>query len=310
MIVMNVWRVTLAGCAALLLSLTGCAGAVPAATPGTDAPLQVAAAFYPFEFVAERVGGGEVAVSSLTLPGAEPHDVELTARQVASLATTDLLVYQSGFQPAVDEAVALQAPPRAVDAASFLTMLPLDSGHPGEDAVQSSLDPHTWLDPTNLAEVATHVRDALSAARPAAAATFAANADALLAELNDLDADFAAGLATCRLRTFITSHAAFGYLAHRYDLEQVAIRGLEPDVEPSAARIAEVQQLALANGVTTIFYESLTSPAVSRAIAADLGLATDVLDPLEAITPESRGSDYREVMRSNLTALQAANQCQ
>ena len=298
---MKIWRVLLAGASALALAgLAGCGSPAPGAA--TAETLTVTASVYPFEFVVQRVGGTEVTVAGLTPPGTEPHDLELTARQVASLATTDLLVHQSGFQPAVDEAVALQPPVRSVDAASFLTLLPAEEG--GE-----ATDPHTWLDPTNLKAVAEHVRDVLSQARPAATETFAANTAALLADLDRLDADFTAGLTNCRIRPFITSHAAFGYLAHRYGLEQVAIRGLEPDVEPSAARIAEVQQLARDHQVTTIFYESLTSPAVSRAIAADLGLATDVLDPLEAITADSRGSDYLEVMRANLTALKAANQC-
>ena len=131
----------------------------------------------------------------------------------------------------------------------------------------------------------------------------------MIDDLGQLDADFEAGLAGCAIKPFVTSHAAFGHLAARYGLEQVAIRGLEPDTEPTAARIAEVQQIARDNKVTTIFFEMLVSPVVSESIANDLGLKTDVLDPLEGITPESRGTDYLEVMRSNLTALRTANQC-
>ncbi len=63
----------------------------------------MAVAFYPFQFVAERVGGDQVAVTNLTSPGSEPHDLELTPQQVASLSTDDLVIFQSGFQPAVDD---------------------------------------------------------------------------------------------------------------------------------------------------------------------------------------------------------------
>ena len=171
------------------------------------------------------------------------------------------------------------------------------------------LDPHTWLDPQNMITIAEHVRDALSEAMPQARDTFAANTDALVLDLNTLDSAFSAGLKSCERAVFVTSHHAFGYLADRYHLEQVGIRGVDPDTEPSAARIAAVQQVARANGVTTIFFETLVSPAVAESIAGDLGLRTDVLDPLEGLSADSRGADYLEVMRSNLSALQKANGC-
>jgi zinc transport system substrate-binding protein len=107
----------------------------------------------------------------------------------------------------------------------------------------------------------------------------------------------------------MTTHAAFGYLATRYHLTQIAISGLSPDSEPSPARIAEVQREARDHQLSTIFYETLVSPAVAQAIADDLGLATDVLDPVEGITSQSRGQDYLSVMYANLSALRKAGSC-
>ncbi len=331
------------GAAFALASLAACSTPAgtptsPVASPSADSaqaePLAVAVAFYPFEFVAERVGGNLVTVENLTAPGAEPHDLELAPQQVALLSSADLVVFQKGFQPAVDAALAQADAKRTVDTASFLELIPATGddghGHGDDDADhdeeegdhedeadhdedghddEGGLDPHTWLDPTNLATVAEHVRDALIDARPEAAETLKVNTDLLLNDLGVLDEEFKTGLANCRIDAFITSHAAFGYLAHRYDLEQVGIRGIEPDVEPTAARIAEVHEIARAEGVTTIFFETLVSPVVSESIAGDLGLKTDVLDPLEGLTAESRGSDYLEVMRSNLASLRTANQC-
>ena len=304
---MKIWR-GLALVGATVLALTGCASAVP---PSGSGKLSVEVAFYPFQFVAERVGGDAVEVANLTAPGTEPHDLELTPRQVAGLATADLVIYQSGFQPAVDAAIEQAQPTRVVDTASFLTMLTASAD--GEEQPNStdagSTDPHTWLDPTNLVRVAEHVRDSLSQARPAGAEAFAANTRALVADLTQLDHAITADLTGCAITPFITSHAAFGYFAARYGLTQVSIRGLEPDVEPSASRIAQVQQIARDNRVTTIFFETLVSPVVAESIASDLGLKTDVLDPLEGITADSRGADYLEVMRSNANSLKVANQC-
>nr|WP_300151077.1 metal ABC transporter substrate-binding protein [Propionicimonas sp.] len=319
---MRIWkRLATAGATLSLLALSACAAytdapATPVPGASGDDRLKVSVAFYPFQFVAERVGGDLVSVTNLTAPGAEPHDLELTPQQVASLTTDDLVIYQSGFQPAVDTAVEQSRPKRTVDTASFLTLMKVD--HTDEDADHAdeaddhdhgAYDPHTWLDPTNLVAVAEHVRDALAAARPDATQQFADNTSRLVADLTELDTTLKADLDSCAITPFITSHAAFGYFAHRYGLTQVGINGVEPDVEPSAARIAEVQRIAKENKVTTIFFETLVSPAVAQSIAGDLGLQTDVLDPLEGITADSRGSDYLEVMRANGTALQKSNQC-
>ncbi|CAL8975703.1 High-affinity zinc uptake system binding-protein ZnuA [Propionicimonas sp. T2.31MG-18] len=313
---MKILRGTLAAVsAAAMLGLAACsaysdapASGAPASSGGTTR-LAVSVAFYPFEFVAERVGGDQVAVTNLTAPGVEPHDLELTPQQVASLSSVDLVVYQSGFQPAVDTAVAQAKPRASVDTASFLSLLAASQDGAEGDGHTAAADPHTWLDPTNMVTIAEHVRDALSSARPEAAKTFAANTEALVADLTALDTTLKTDLGSCAIKPFITSHAAFGYLANRYGLTQVGINGVEPDVEPSAARIAEVQKIAKDNNVTTIFFETLVSPVVAQSIAGDLGLKTDVLDPLEGITAESRGTDYLEVMRANGASLKTANQC-
>ncbi len=309
---MSILRVLAASVAALtVFALTGCSPSSPRAG---DGKLQVIASFYPFAFVAERVGGDRVDVTNLTQPGAEPHDLEHSPKQIASLGEADLVIYQHGFQPAVDAALQTVTAKRVVDTATFLTLRPAteqdDHEHTADDGHDhGALDPHTWLDPTNMVAITEHVRDALVAADPAAASTFQANASNLITDLKALDGEYTQGLKSCQRTVFITSHEAFGYLAKRYGLEQVGIRGIEPDTEPSAARIAEVQKIAREHGVTTIFFETLVSPAVAQSVAGDLGLVTDVLDPLEGLTDQSRGSDYLAVMRSNLTALQKANGC-
>ena len=264
--------------------------------------------------VAEQVGGDLVQVTNLTQPGSEPHDLELTAQQTASLGQADLVLYQTGFQAAVDDAVAQSAPKASIDVASIVPLAdPVESVDLGEDDAGGddehfAKDPHEWLDPRNMITITNAVRDELSELDAEHAEQYRANADALVERLTRLDADFAA-LGECQQKTFVTTHAAFGYLATRYGLNQIGISGLSPDEEPSPARIARVQQLARDNGVTTIFYETLVSDKVASSIAGDLGLATDVLDPLEGITDQSRGGDYIEVMESNLAALRTANRC-
>ena len=306
--------------AAALLVTAGCGDAAGDAAAAASADqLTVVTGLYPLAFVVERVAGDRASVSNLTQPGAEPHDLELTPRQVGSLADADLVVYEQGLQPAVDEAVAQSGAP-ALDTTTVVPLQPLaapahDHGddHGDEEqhegAEEQGLDPHVWLDPTNLATIADAVAKQLGAADQAHAADYQAGAATLRQDLEDLDASFRSGLADCARKEFVTSHAAFGYLARRYGLTQIGISGLSPDAEPSPARIAEVQREVAEHGLTTIFYETLVSPAVARSLAGDLGLRTDVLDPVEGITPESRGQDYLSVMRANLVALQEAGGC-
>ena len=292
----------------LLLVATGCSSS--AAGSGTG-KLNVVVAFYPLQYVVQQVGGDQVSVTNLTQPGVEPHDLELTAKQVAAVGSADLVFYERGFQAAVDSAVDTQTPKQVLDGASIVP-LRATPGFTGETAAPdtSALDPHTWLDPQTMIKYASVVAQRLAQARPDAAADFQTRADALVKELTTLDSEFSTGLASCQRTVFVTSHAAFGYLAQRYGLEQVGIAGLTPDAEPTPSRLAEVQKIAQQKGVTTIFSETLASPALADALAKDLGLKTDVLDPLEGVTSASRGTDYPSVMRSNLAALRTANGCQ
>ncbi len=303
-----------------LVALAGCASAGPASTTPTETrgPLTIVSAFYPLQFVAERVAGDHATVASLTQPGAEPHDLELTPGQVASLTTASLVIYEKGFQPAVDEAVAQSGNSAVLDTTTVVPLRPATTtgdDHPAEDEHaeeaghdDSGLDPHVWLDPTSMSRIARSVQEQLSTIDPDHAADYTSNADALDKELTSLDESFRSGLAHCVRTDFITTHAAFGYLAERYHLNQIAI-SLSPDSEPSPARIAEVQREAREHKLTTIFAETLVSPRVAEAIAGDLGLVTDVLDPIEGITSQSRGQDYLSVMASNLVALRKAGGC-
>ena len=298
---------------AAALSVTACGSPDTAGSPSTTRnELSVVASFYPLQFVAERIGGEAVDVASLTKAGAEPHDLELTPKDVASLADTDLVIYLKGFQPAVDEAVAGQAADRALDVTDAadldLTYTPIEEGVEHADEAGAT-DPHFWLDPQRLRAVAKIVAERLTAAAPASSSVFAANLQKLDADLATLDTDIDKGLATCASRVLVTSHNAFGYLSRRYDLKQVGITGLSPDAEPNAGQVAEVTRFVRQHKVRTIYYETLVSPAVADTIAADAGATTAVLDPLEGLNDQSQGKDYLSVMRANLANLRKGQEC-
>jgi zinc transport system substrate-binding protein len=272
----------------------------------------VVTAFYPLQFASERIGGPDVTVTDLTKPGAEPHDVELGARQVARISDAGLVVSLRGFQPAVDQAVAQEAAGRAFDVASVVPLLPFrdETDHaPGGEHAETAggMDHHVWLDPVRFATIADALGERLAQADPAHAAGYTARARALHAELDALDTEYAERLRTCARHEVVTSHSAFGYLAKRYGLSQIGVTGISPESEPSPRRLADVAREAKATGTTTIFFETLVSPKVAETIAREVGASTAVLDPLEGLTEP--GADYFSVMRANLAALSKALGC-
>ncbi|GEA87101.1 metal ABC transporter substrate-binding protein [Cellulomonas cellasea] len=295
-------RTAAAVVSAALVALAAAACSPARATD--DSTLDVVASFYPLQYVVEQVGGEHVAVASLVPPGGEPHDLEISPHKVRELRDADLVVYLSGLQPAADEAVATRDQEHVVDAAVGAGV------GPGGDG-SGARDPHFWLDPTLLAAVGSHVADALAGADPEHADDYAAAADRLAGELATLDTELADGLAACAGATLVTSHEAFGYLADRYGLVQVGISGLDPEVEPSPARLRDVGEVVATSGVRTLFFERSAGPGLAAALAEELGVGTAVLDPLETQPPGESDAepDYPAVMRSNLAALRSGLAC-
>ena len=339
-------RILAAACAAATaLALSACSSTASSGDSSSkDGSLTVMASFYPLKYLAEKVGGEYVSVTSLTPDGAEPHDLELSPKMVDSLSSADAVIYLAGFQSAVDEAIEQQAPKTVIDVSSAAELVEAgsDANHPAEeeeatDETQSgeteahdhdheghdheghdhaghdhhhdmSADPHFWLDPIRMAKAATLVADKLAEADSAHADTYKANAKALAEELTTLGDTLVTKTSKCQVKTFVTAHTAFGYLADRTGLTQVGISGLDPESSPSPARLAEIGQIAKEQGVTTIFTESLIDPKVAQTLADDLGLSTAVLDPIESQTDASK--DYAAVMNDNIAALTKANNCQ
>jgi zinc transport system substrate-binding protein len=282
------------------LTLSACGMGTSGTTGANAGQLAVVASFYPLQFATEQIGGVHVAVASLTKPGAEPHDVELTPRDVVSISTARLVVFEKGLQSAVDKAVESEGGDRGLDVAPSANL---------NLRLAGTIDPHFWLDPQRYSDVAKVISERLSSVDPANKVDYERNAKVFEDKLATLDKEFTTGLANCQRRDIVTSHAAFGYLAKRFGMVQIAINGLNPDQEPNAAELAAVSTYARAHGVTTIYAETLVSPAIAQTVALEAGARMATLDPIEGLTKQSSGKDYFEVMRSNLKALQAGQGC-
>jgi zinc transport system substrate-binding protein len=296
-------RLAIALAVALLLS--GCGSDSSSAGEGES----VVASFYPLAEAASKVGGDLVSVQNLTPPGVEPHDLELAPDDIEAIATADVIVYLGGgFQPAVEDALAEAEHAVTVDALNAVAT----NAAPASGAEEGlTVDPHVWLDPARYEEIVRSVSAALAKAEPADETTYAANAQAYIAQVAALDDEFRAGLSDCERTTIVTSHEAFGYLADAYGLTQVGIVGLSPEAEPDPRRLAELRDLVEREGVTTIFAEELVSPKVAETLASEAGVQVAVLNPIESLTEaqEKAGEDYLSLMRENLETLRKALDC-
>lgn len=273
-----------------VLVLAGCG-----AGSGDDSSRQVVASFYPLEYAARQVGGTAVDVTNLTPPGAEPHDIELTARDVARIQEADVVLYvDSEFQPAVEDAVRV-ARGTAIDLLEGVQL----RRAPDEE---TRADPHIWLDPFLYAGAVREIGRALDAEKRTATMTV---------QLHQLDREFREGLSSCERREIVTSHAAFGYLAARYGLRQVPIAGVSPEAEPTPRALESAVRRVRESGATTVFFETLVSPRVAQTVARETGARTAVLNPIEGLTKDqaAHGDDYFTIMRRNLAALRRALGC-
>ncbi len=226
---------------------------------------------------------------------------------MAEIAEADLVLYIKGFQPAVDEAVEQQAADRAIDVSAGLALLPGEE-HADEEPADGATDPHVWLDPANMATIGDVIGQRVSDLVPGAAEAVTTDTASFRTAMTALGADFTDALAQCASRELVVSHEAFGYLAQAFGFTQVGLSGMSPEAEPSPARMKEVADLVRADGVTTIYYETLVDPKVAQTVADETGAATAVLDPIEGLAPDAAG-DYESIMRQNLATLVAGQSC-
>lgn len=278
-------------------------------TQKSTGKLTVTASYYPLYDFAKQVGGDKVAVTNMTPAGAEPHDYEPAAKELMNAHSAAVFIYNGGhMEPWVDGFLS-DYTHVAVKASQDIDLKSVSQGDEGNK--QTVQDPHFWLDPVLAQQIVNTIRDGFSKADPVNKQYYTANADAYNHKLAELNTSFASGLAHCTLDTVISSHEAFSYVATRYHFNVASIAGIEPDEEPSPAKMVELTDLVRQKGIRYVFFESLVSPRLADTIASETGAETLVFDPIEGLSQEDQtaGKDYISVQYDNLKNLQKALEC-
>ncbi|MBB6730552.1 zinc ABC transporter substrate-binding protein [Cohnella sp. CBP 2801] len=293
--------------------LAGCGGGKD--QTHAEGKVSVVTTFYPLYFLAERIGGDDAQAVNLIPTGVEPHDWSPKSRDLQTVSEAELFIYNgAGLEGWVDDFLqGIGNGPKTVEASQGIELI---SGNPEADeegevgADDRGVDPHTWVSPKSMMKMASNVHDAFVAEDPAHQADYDANYSELQSKLQELDRQFADGLANVSRRDIVVSHQAFGYLCRDYGLKQVPIMGLSPDAEPRAQDLLNIAKFVKENGVKTIFFEELTSDQLAKTLASEANVGTDVLNPLEGLTPAEvkAGDDYFSIMQRNLQNLQKALQ--
>ncbi len=276
--------------------------------PDQRGRLRVVTSFYPLAFFSRQIGGDQAIVVNLTPAGAEPHDYEPTARDMAQIEGSQLLVLNGGGLEAWGANIRQNINPKKlliVVAGQGLTNQQMN------EEGRMMTDPHVWLDPPLAQKMVDHIVRGFIQVDPAHKDVYESNAAALKSKLSQLDAAYRQGLSHCGEKIIITSHSAFGYLATTYGLKQVSLAGLSPDAEPSPQQMANIVGFAKKHHVKTIFFESLVSPRLSQTIATEVGAQTLVLNPIEGLSDQelAQGKTYFTEMEKNLVNLRIALQC-
>jgi zinc transport system substrate-binding protein len=306
------------------LILAGCSNAAEDSQPASESLPSIVTGSFAVAWLASSISDGCAVVTDLAPSGGDAHDLELTASQTASILDADLVIPVDGLQPAFD-AVAESKSSGVFDILDLLDPLTAEdhadedghadhadedghADHADEDGHEDHglLDPHFWLDPKRVSDAAGFLGAEISKLSADCATKVEVTVPAVQAQLEDLTQEFETSLATCSSRTIVVSHEAFGYLADAFNLEQIGVAGLDPEGEPSAARLKEVIDLANSLGVSAVFTESTVNPDVAQTLADALEVGILTLDPLEIA---SVSKDYISLMQTNLEALRSGLNC-
>ncbi|HEY5079994.1 MAG TPA: zinc ABC transporter substrate-binding protein [Opitutaceae bacterium] len=285
----------------MVLGLAACAAA---GAPAKAAPIRVVTLSTVLTEISREVGGAEVDVLGLVGPGIDPHTFNPSPADMRSVLDADLVLASGlNLEGYLDRLVASVGPGGRVVAVGDFLPLVLSTPGGGEK------DPHWWHSIPDMVAAVELVRGEFARLRPASSGLFARNAAEYTASLRDLEswaASEAARLPPVR-RVLVTSHDAFGYLAHDYGFTVHSISGLSTDSEADAKHLAGLVDLIRGEHIPAIFVESSANARLVENLLDETGARLGGMLYADGLgTPGSGAETYAAMYRHNLGTIVAA----
>lgn len=275
--------------------------------------LEVYTSLYPLQYVTEQIGGDSITVHSILPPGADAHTYEPSSRELITIAKGDLFFYLGAGMEAYAETVAQSLTSQDVklveigeDTSLFIkdeSDHDHDHGH-GHDH-HGDYDPHIWLDPIRLAQVAEIIKNELIALNHNHKDRYEENYQVLVDQLTELDQSFQNVISHKKNKHILVSHAAYGYWEDRYGIKQISVHGLSSSDEPSQRELTNIIQQTEEYHLKYILFEKNTSNRVSEIIRDEIGAEIEVIHNLEVLTEQDieDDQDYLSIMQANFDTL-------
>ncbi len=281
----------------------------------TDGKLKVATSTYPMYYIAEEIGKEIIDLDILIPIGVDPHDYELSLKEMKELEDTDLFLYNGAGLENWGEKVASDLKAKGkitIDASTKVDLIDASDEHDEQEEHENeshgSKDPHIWLDPINMEKIAKDLTEQLKILDEKNSDLYQTNYVEFKEKIDALDLDYKEQLKNKKQNTILVSHKAFSYLANRYGLEQISVTGISPHAEPSPKSISKLIDITREKNLEYIFFEVLSSPKSVQTIANEANLKVLTLNPLGGITKDQfdSGIDYIDIMEENLANLKKA----
>jgi ABC-type Zn uptake system ZnuABC Zn-binding protein ZnuA len=307
------WRQAAAvvlACLALVVGLAGC-GAGPAArpTPAGASGLNVLAVESFLADIAQNVAGDRATVGTLVPIGVDPHGFEPVPADVARVAKSDVLISNgAGLEVFLARLLANAGGERTLIEASAGLTPRQAAGQIGAQGGES--DPHFWLDPNNVETYVANIRDGLTQADPAGASTYAANADAYIARLKELDAWIRQQVEAlpASQRVLVTNHDSLGYFADRYGftVDGTILDSTSSLASPSAQQLAQLVDHIRASKPKAVFLETGDNQQLARQVASETAVkvVTDLYE--HSITKGPPVPTYIDMIKHNVESIVTA----
>lgn len=283
----------------MILLLTGCTTGEKDKNSERE-KLIVYTSFYPLYFLADEIGRDNIDLKIIIPNGMEPHDYEPSMKQLKDIKDADIFIYNgAGLEGWADKLLnTIIDEAKVINASEEVELNKIDGVE----------DPHIWLDPHNMDKIGKRIAETFIALDREDKEEYKDNYQKLSDKLIKLDKDYSMVLKDKKKDKILVSHEAFGYMAERYNFEQVPVAGISPEQEPSPKTIANIIDLARKNDFKYIFLETLASPKTVNVIAEEAGLEILTLNPIEGLHEEEQknGEDYISIMEKNLDNLKKA----